>query len=136
VKQAIIDTDTLSYFFRNHLEVVRKLDKYLQEFGFINLSVVTYYEVLNGLYYKDAKSQLSSFEQFIELNEVLPLNGEIAKKAAEIYAKLRKNGNAIGHNDILIASTAIIHGMTLISNNKNHFERIEDLELENWSENK
>jgi predicted nucleic acid-binding protein len=46
MKQALIDTDTLSYFFRNNPEVVEKLDKYLQEFGFVNISVITYYEVL------------------------------------------------------------------------------------------
>jgi tRNA(fMet)-specific endonuclease VapC len=62
MKQAIIDTDTLSYFFRNKPEVVAKLDKYLQEFGFVSISVVTYYEVLNGLYFKDARSQLLKFE--------------------------------------------------------------------------
>ncbi len=56
MKQAVIDTDTVSYFFRNHQNVVGKLEKYLQEYGFIHLSVVTYYEVLNGLYYKDAKN--------------------------------------------------------------------------------
>lgn len=42
MKRAIIDTDTLSYFFRNNPDVLSKLDKYLQEFGFINISVVTY----------------------------------------------------------------------------------------------
>jgi tRNA(fMet)-specific endonuclease VapC len=134
MKQAVIDTDTLSYFFRNKSEVVIRLDKYLQEFGFVSISVVTYYEVLNGLYFKDAKSQLSKFEQFVELNEVLPLTKAIAKKAAEIYADLRKMGKSIGHNDILIAATAIINDMTLISNNINHFSRIQDLDLENWSE--
>jgi hypothetical protein len=30
----------------------------LNEFGFINITVVTYYEVMNGLLYKDARKQL------------------------------------------------------------------------------
>lgn len=131
-KQAIIDTDTISYFFRNDQKVVSKLNEYLQEFGFINISVVSYYEILNGLYFKDAKSQLTKFEQFVDLNQVLPLTENIAQKSAEIYANLRKTGQIIGHNDILIAGTAIINDMTLISNNTNHFGRIENLSLENW----
>ncbi len=133
MKQVMIDTDTLSYFFRNTPNVVMKLDKYLQEFGFINLSVVTYYEVLNGLYFKDAKNQLDKFEQFIELNEVLPLTDEVAKESAGIYALLRKKGQAIGHNDVLIAGTAIVNGMTLITNNITHFSRIDGLEIDNWA---
>jgi tRNA(fMet)-specific endonuclease VapC len=133
MKQALIDTDTLSYFFRNNPNVVEKLDKYLQEFGFVNISVVTYYEVLNGLYFKDAKGQLAKFEQFVELNQVLPLTDEIAKKAAEIYANLRKKGMTVGHNDMMIACTAIINNMTLVTNNTKHYEKIDDLEMDNWS---
>ncbi len=117
MKQAVIDTDTVSYFFRNHQNVVGKLEKYLQEYGFIYLSVVTYYEVLNGLYYKDAKKQLEKFEQFISLNRVLPLSQEIAQKSAAIFAQLWKSGQAIGHNDVLIAGTAIVNDMVLITNN-------------------
>jgi len=41
MKQAIIDTDTLSYFFRGNGIVVDKIDKYLVEFGLINISIVT-----------------------------------------------------------------------------------------------
>ena len=135
MKEAIIDTDTLSYFFRNNKNVVKKLDKYLTEFGFINISIVTYYEVLNGLYFKDAKNQIKKFEKFVELNEVLPLNEEIARKAAEIYANLRKQGKIIGHNDVLIASTAIVNNKTLITNNEKHFNLINDLKIDNWSKN-
>jgi tRNA(fMet)-specific endonuclease VapC len=135
MKQAIIDTDTLSYFFRKNPAVIAKLDKYLQEFGFVNISTVTYYEVLNGLYFKDAKNQLVMFEKFVEDNEILPLTAEVAKKAAAIYADLRKKGQIIGHNDVMIAGTAMVNDMTLISNNTNHFGRIEGLDLENWVEN-
>lgn len=45
MKQAIIDTDTISYYFRNHKVVVEKLDQYLQAYGFVNISVVSYYEL-------------------------------------------------------------------------------------------
>ncbi len=34
--------------------------------------------------------------------------------------------------DILIASIALENGMTLVTGNTKHFERIEGLELENW----
>lgn len=136
MKPAIIDTDTLSYFFRNNPNVVEKLDKYLKQHGFINLSVITYYEVLNGLYFKDAKKQLKRFEEFVKLNQVLPLTDEIAQKAAEIYAELRKKGKTVGHNDILIASTAIANNMALITNNEKHFKDVDGLDIDNWSADK
>ncbi len=134
MKPAIIDTDTTSYFFRNNANVVAKLDEYLQEHGFVYLSVVTYYEVLNGLYFKDAKNQTAQFEKFVKLNQVLPLTNEIAKKSAKIYADLRKKGQTVGHNDVLIAGTAIVNGLTLITNNVSHFSRISGLDIDNWAE--
>lgn len=135
MKAAIVDTDTVSYFFRNNADVVAMLDEYLQEHGFIYLSVVVYYEVLNGLYFKDAKNQIAQFEKFVKLNEVLPLTDKIAKTSAKIYADLRKKGQTVGHNDALIAGTAIIHNLTLITNNISHFSRIEGLDIDNWSIN-
>lgn len=135
MNQAIVDTDTLSYFFRGVPDVVAKLDTYLLEFGFINLSVVTYYEVLNGLYYKDAKKQMQKFEHFVALNHVLPLTEEIAEKSAKIHATLRKKGLVIGHNDILIAGTALVNNLTLISNNISDFSKVESLKLDNWVNN-
>jgi tRNA(fMet)-specific endonuclease VapC len=134
MKKALIDTDTLSYFFRSHPKVVAKIESYLGEHGFISISVVTYYEVLNGLYYKDAKKQLERLEEFLSFNKVLLLSKEIAQKSAEIFAELRKNGQVIGHNDVLIAGTAIFNDMALITNNVNHFGRISGLVMDNWSE--
>lgn len=132
MKQAILDTDSISYFFRGIPQVTERVDHYPKEHGFINISVVTYYEVLNGLLYKDAKKQLAKFEEFVQLNNVLPLSANAAQIAANIYARLRKTGNVIGHNDVLIAGIAIEHDMVLITNNSNHFNRIAELEIDNW----
>ena len=132
VKQVMIDTDTMSYFFRKNPTVINNFNVYLQSFDYINLSVITYYEILNGLYYKDAKSQLKQFEDFVILNNIIPLTDEIAQKAASIFADLRKKGITIGHNDVLIAATAIVNDMIFVTNNSKHFSHIEELEIVNW----
>ena len=136
MKAAIVDTDTISYFFRGNADVVAKLDEHLKEHGFVYLSVVSYYEVLNGFYFKDAKNQLEQFEKFVGLNKVLSLTTEIAKRSAEIYTELRKKGQTVGHNDVLIAATAIVSDLTLITNNTRHFSRIPALDIDNWADTK
>jgi len=133
MKQAIVDTDTLSYFFRGNSIVVDKVDKYLLEFGLINISIVTYYEILNGLLYKDANTQLRRFQEFVDYNTILPLTVLSADKSAQIYAELRKTGKTISHNDVLIAGIAITNDLILITNNTDHFERISELALDNWT---
>lgn len=132
MKQAILDTDSVSYFFRGAPQVVEKVDRYLKEHGFINITVVTFYEVMNGLLYKDAKKQLERFKEFVQLNNVLPLTLKAATISAEVFAGLRKNGKIISHNDVLIAGIALEQNMVLITNNTSHFDRIEGLHLDNW----
>lgn len=55
MKQVLIDTDTLSFFFRGDENVIEHFKKYLKKFDKINISIITYYEILSGLKYKDAK---------------------------------------------------------------------------------
>jgi predicted nucleic acid-binding protein len=117
---------------RGNQKVINKVDEHLKEFGFINLSIITYYEILNGLLYKDAKKQLVRFEEFVALNKVIPLTLRMAKTAAVIQADLRKKGTGIGHTDTLIAGIAITSKLQLVTNNTDHFKRIRDLEIENW----
>jgi tRNA(fMet)-specific endonuclease VapC len=54
MKPSMLDTDILSEFLRGNSKVITKVDQHLKEFGFISLSLITYYEILNGLLYKDA----------------------------------------------------------------------------------
>jgi predicted nucleic acid-binding protein len=133
MKPSMLDTDILSEFLRGNLKVIGKVDEHLREFGFINLSIITYYEILNGLLYKDARKQLERFEAFVELNKVIPLTLKTAKIAATIQADLRKKGTEIGHTDTLIAGIAMASEMQLITNNTKHFKRIKGLTIANWA---
>lgn len=56
MKTSMLDTDVLSEFLRGNKKVIAKVDEHLQEYGFVSLSIITYYEILNGLLYKDAKN--------------------------------------------------------------------------------
>ena len=131
--EVILDTDTISFFFRGNSKVIKKVAEYLTEYRYINISVVTYYEILNGLLYKDAKKQLQQFIKFAEYNKILPFNVKAAKKSAKLYAELRKIGKTISHNDVLIAGTAITNNLILVTNNTEHFSRINELKIDNWN---
>lgn len=133
MKQSIIDTDILSEFLRGNPNVIAKVDEHLKEFGFISLSIITYYEILNGLLYKDAKKQMAKFEEFVELNKVVPLTIRTVKISANIQADLRKKGTQIGHTDTLIAGVAMASELQLVTNNIEHFRRIKGLAITNWT---
>ena len=60
-----------------------------------------------------------------------------SKMCASHYGRIRmtleKKGESIGAMDLLIAAHALALNSTLVSNNTGHFERIEDLSVENWT---
>ena len=127
-----MDTDTVSYFLRKTPAVIAKVEAYVKSHGLLNISVVTFYEITNGLLAKDAKKQLAEFEAFLAYVNVLPISLPSVKISATICAELRRNGNMIGHNDILIAGAAIENEMALITNNHKDFSRIPNLDFESW----
>lgn len=133
MRQSMLDTDILSEFLRANGAVITKVDEHVQEYGFVSISIITYYEILNGLLYRDARKQMARFEEFVALNKVIPLTLKMANTAATIQADLRKKGNEIGHTDTLIAGTAMASELQLVTNNTNHFKRIKGLTLANWS---
>ncbi len=132
MRPALVDTDILSEFLRGTEIVVDNAKKYLENYDSINFSIITYYEILNGLLYKDARKQLKRFSDFAELNKILPLTLSATRQAAEIHANLRKKGEPIGHTDCLIAGIALTNNLHLVTNNIDHFKRIEGLEIVNW----
>ena len=88
--RALIDTDILSYYFKGESNVVRNFEKYLESFEIMELSIITYYEIMSGLEAKNAFKQLETFEEFAKDNIVIPLTENSCKISAELYSNLRK----------------------------------------------
>ncbi len=134
MRASLVDTDTLSLFFRGHPQVVARFEAYFQEYGAISFSIITYYEIVSGLRHRAAHNQLALFLEFAAQNTVHLFTQSVADVAAEIYADLRKSGQPIDDIDLLIAGTAIANRLILVTNNRKHFDRIVGLEVENWAE--
>lgn len=132
MNRALIDTDILSYYFKGDEIVVRNFENYLQYYDLIEISLITYYEIIGGLLAKNALKQLTIFEEFVAENLVLPMSEKSAKISAELYSTLRQSGNIVDDIDLLIAGIAIENNMILVTNNESHFKRIPGLKIENW----
>ena len=86
--EAIIDTDILSFYFKGDERVVTRFGEYLTEFDQVNISIVTYYEIVAGLKFKKAEKQLQDFEDFINENNIINISEESAKISGDIYSDL------------------------------------------------
>jgi toxin FitB len=89
----------------------------------INLSVVTIEEIYYGLTAKPNTRIQNWFENFLTTHcQILPITSEIAKSSGELRGFLRTQGKPRSQADILIAATARIHSLTLITRNTKDFE--------------
>lgn len=133
MKPALIDTDILSLFFRGQPNVVSGFGQYSSQYNEIAFSILSYYEILSGLKHRDVKKQLGRFLEFAAQNSILPITKRSVSISADIYADLRKKGTPVDDIDILIAGTAIANSRVLVTHNRKHFEKIQTLEVEDWS---
>jgi tRNA(fMet)-specific endonuclease VapC len=60
------------------------------------------------------------------------------KRAADVYAVVRaaleRRGTPIGPNDLIIASTVLARGGTLVTHDVREFRRVDGLRIEDWTE--
>ena len=74
-----------------------------------------------------------AIDDFIGFVVVLGLNPETARVFGEAKAELRRQGILIEDFDLLIAATARTRGLTLVTNNAEHFGRVPELRFESWT---
>ena len=130
--EALIDTDILSAVMRKDTPTLAQASSYLAVHQNFTFSIITRYEILRGLKAKEATVQLAAFDQFCKVSRILALTDEVIVQAAEIYRGLYQRGELIGDADILIAASALVHDLVVVTNNEKHFRRIPELKVENW----
>ncbi|NER05737.1 MAG: type II toxin-antitoxin system VapC family toxin [Okeania sp. SIO3C4] len=128
----LLDTNIVSAFVNQNQKIRDKLLEVYTREEDVYISCISFYEVKRGLLYVSATRKLSQFNEFCQEATILFLdNLEIIEKASEIHIDLRRKGRPIQDADILIAATAILHNLTLVSNDSD-MSRVEGINLENW----
>jgi tRNA(fMet)-specific endonuclease VapC len=67
MREALIDTDILSYYFRGDVTVTNCFALYLDYYDRFNISIITYFEILSGLLVNDSRNQLKNLMNFATL---------------------------------------------------------------------
>jgi tRNA(fMet)-specific endonuclease VapC len=73
-----------------------------------------------------------ALDDFLTGVQILPIFHSLDLYAKE-KARLQKIGTPIDDFDLLIGVTSVTHKLTMVTNNTNHFERIIEIELEDWT---
>ena len=118
----LIDTNVISHLFAN--KIPHKGAEFVtgvSNTDFI-ISVAVEIEILT---YNDRPEIMPLIEEFVNLAVVLPLDKEVTKKAIE----LRRTNRRLKLGDAIIGATAIVHQLTLLTNNVRDFINIKGLKV-------
>lgn len=124
----LVDTDWAIHYLRGEERVIKKLLSLKGE-G-LAMSVISLAELYQGVYRSsDPASNEKVLKDFLSGILVLGIDEEICKIFGQEKERLRKRGKLIGDFDLLIASTCLHHGLTLLTDNLKHFEMVKNLKI-------
>ena len=127
----IIDSDTWIEYFHHrsgvgvHIAQVQKHEIFVSE---VSIAELTY----GALHSKNVQKHMREPEMIKKNFQVLPIIQNWARDYAEIRQGLACQGLKIGDFDILIALTALHHGLTMVTHNTKHFGKIPGLKCVDW----
>ena len=131
MKKYLLDTNICAYFLNGKYNLAAKID----EVGFENcvVSEITIAELKYGVQksiHKDKnKKTLETFQTKFDVIPIFPSLDIYAKEKARLQAK----GKTLDDFDLLIGSTAIFNNLTLVTKNLSDFDRLENIEIEDWT---
>ena len=129
----LLDTDTIIYILKGHPVVEKNLRQRLHDP--MKISVITLMELYYGAYKsKQLSSNLAKIKRLESDLETIPIGKEEAEIFAIHKANLESPGIPLDDFDLILASCALTHNLILVTNNVRHFQRIEGLRIENWTE--
>ncbi len=124
----LLDTDWVIDYFNNKEPTSSKIEELIDE-G-IGISIISLAELYEGvLNSKNPESSENLLLGFMSEVSVMEIDEGICRIFGELRGKLRKKSLLIDDFDIIIASTAVYHEITLCTNNRKHYDRIEGLKV-------
>ena len=126
--QYLLDTDWAIHYLHGVERVVTYVNGRITE-G-VGLSIASIAEIYEGVIYSsDPHGSESALRDFLVGVDVISIDDEICRVFATERGRLRSAGNLIGDFDLLIGATALRHDLTLLTNNRRHFERMDGLRI-------
>lgn len=100
----------------------------------VAISAVTVMELRYGLALNPQRARKvePEIDSILSSVTIMPFGAGEAEQAAQIRAMLKSQGQPIGAYDVLIAATALQHDLIMVTANQWEFERVPDLQIENW----
>jgi tRNA(fMet)-specific endonuclease VapC len=128
--QYLVDTDWTIHYLNSHEGIVPRLQE-LQRQNSLALSIIALAELYEGVYYsREPEEDEAALRDFLRGVTLLGIDERTCQIFGKERGRLRAAGMMVGDCDLLIGATALCHDLTLLTNNRRHFERIAGLRME------
>jgi predicted nucleic acid-binding protein len=119
----LLDTDILIWVLRGKPQAVEFLRNLLKD-EVPAISSLAIYEIWAGA----RPAEESAISSFLSAFRIIDVNEEIAKQGAQYYRQFRNKGITLSSTDALVAATARMKQLILVTQNRRHFP-MTDIEL-------
>ena len=119
----LLDTDWAIYYLRGKDVFVKTIDEFRKE-G-IAISTISVAELYDGVFRNPIpdKKEIILLD-FLEGLRIINVTKPVARIFGKKRAELKEKGFTVSDFDLLIGCVADYHGLTILTNNKKHFEKI------------
>jgi tRNA(fMet)-specific endonuclease VapC len=126
----LLDTNTIS----DHLKrPSASFHRFVQHSGRLAVPTIVLGELYTWAYGRSDPSMiLGPLEDLAAQLEILPFDVESARSFGKLRVLLSRGGVTVDPVDLMIASMALVHDLTLVTDNTRHFVHVPDLRLVNW----
>lgn len=126
----MLDTDTVSFALRGVGRVATHILEHKP--SQLCISSVTLAELRYGAERKKSSKLHGLIDTFVASIAVEPLDAAAADIFGKVAATLANRGKPIGSFDTLLAAHALALGLTFVTHNVQHFDRVAGLKTESW----
>lgn len=123
----LLDTDWAINWMNGKKVFLDKIEEFRNDLAISIISVAEIYEGVYGS--KNPARHENVFKDFLSGVATIELSEGICKKFGELRNFLRNKGELIGDFDLLIASSAIVNNLILLTDNIKHYEKISNLKF-------
>jgi tRNA(fMet)-specific endonuclease VapC len=125
----LVDTDWAIDYLNGRDQTRRRLEKLAD--GGLALSIISLAEIYEGvLYSKDPEKNERGLRNLLLYVTVANIDEQTSRLFGKERGRLRAIGQRVADFDLLIGVTARRYDLTLLTNNRRHFENIEGLQIE------
>ncbi len=125
----LLDTNICSAHFRRPGGLAHR---FIQYSGGLFVPTVVLGELYSGAYHTQNAGLFRKIADLLNDVQVLSFDLNCAEEFGNIRGKLLQQGISVPTADLMIASVALVHNLTLVTHNTSDFQNIPGLRLDDW----